>query len=515
MSLGRILRACVAVGLLAGPGLALLRPVAAPSPGTPVAGATIDVRTFGATGDGRTLDTPAINRAIAAAAAAGGGRVRFPAGTYLSVSIHLMSNVGLHLDRGATIVAAAPSVAPYDAPEPNEWGDARRYQDFGHSHWHNALIWGEDLHDVTIDGEGSIDGTALVGAGDKSISLKNCRKVVVRDVTIRHGGWFALLATGVDDLTIDHLTIDTNRDGIDLDSCRGVRIARCTINAPFDDAISLKSSFALGRARATEDVTITRCRVSGYDEGTLIDGTFKRTMSDAGGPAGRIKLGTESFGGFRKIVVSDCVFERSRGLAIASVDGGAIEDVRVSDLTMRENVNAPIFVRLGTRVRGPGDILVGTIRRVDIRRVTADEVAADQGVLISGVPGHPIEDLRLSDVRIVFKGGGDARDAALEPPEIESEYPEPARFGRLPAWGLFARHVRGLALADLDLSHAADEARPAIVLDDVEGAEFDHLRAPAGPDRVTFALRRVRDFRVHDSPGRPDRSLATAEREAF
>src|SRR6266699_4510948 len=211
-ALRRVLGACAVAGVLATGGAAARQPPAAPGPQSP--GDIFDVRSFGALGDGRNLDTAAINRAIEAAAAAGGGTVRFPAGTYLSVSIHLKSNVGLHLDRGATIEAAAPGVAAYDEPEPNPWGDARKYQDFGHSHWHNALIWGEDLHDVAIGGPGLIDGAALVtnnrgprGAGDKSISLNNFRNVVLRDLTILRGGWFAILATGVDNLAIENLTI--------------------------------------------------------------------------------------------------------------------------------------------------------------------------------------------------------------------------------------------------------------------------------------------------------------------
>jgi len=486
------------------------------------AGEILDVRMFGAKGDGKTLDTAAIDRAIAAAAAAGGGTVRFPAGTYLSVSIHLMSQVGLHLDRGATIEAAAPAVAAYDEPEPNEWGDARKYQDFGHSHWHNALIWGEGLHDVTIGGPGRIDGAGLVsnhrgprGAGDKSISLKNCRNVVLRDLTILRGGWFAILATGVDNLIIENLTIDTNRDGIDIDACRNVRITHCAVNTPFDDAICLKSSFALGRARATETVTITGCRVSGYDEGSLLDGAFKHTVTDKGGPTGRIKLGTESFGGFRNIEVSNCVFEHSRGLAIMSVDGGPIQDVRVTDITMRDIVNAPIFVRLGTRVRGPGDTLAGSIRHVRISRVTADDVGTDQGVLISGVPGHAVEDLRLSEVRFAFRGGGAPEDAALEPPELESDPPEPARFGRLPTYGLFARHVKGLEIHHVELRWLKDEKRPAVRLDDVDGADLHDVRTQRLPDLVTLVLRKVRDFRIHDSPGIPDRRVANVESAAF
>jgi polygalacturonase len=132
----------------------------------PFSGA-FDVRKFGAKGDGKALDSPAINKAIAAAAAAGGGTVLFTAGTYRSFSIRLKSNVALYLDQGATILAAHPNDGDgkYDLPEPNSWD---QYQDFGHSHWHNSLIWGENLENVSILGPGRIWGKGLVRSGSQS-----------------------------------------------------------------------------------------------------------------------------------------------------------------------------------------------------------------------------------------------------------------------------------------------------------------------------------------------------------
>ena len=446
-----------------------------------------DVSRYGAVGDGKAIETDAINKAIDAAASAGGGTVVFHRGTYLSGSIHLKSHVALFIDHGAVLEAGPIERAPCDAPEPNPWD---KFQDFGHSHWHNSLLWGENLDDVAIYGTGIIRGTTLsrsanatspAGTGNKAIALKNSRNVTIRDITIAHGGHFAILATGVDNLTVDNVKMDTNRDGIDVDACRNVRISNMTVNSPFDDGICLKSSYGLGVARATENVTITNCQVSGYDEGTYLDGTYKRTVKYGGardrGPTGRIKFGTESSGGFKNITITNSVFDYCRGLAIESVDGGPIEDVTIDNISMRDIANAPIFVRRGNRARTPGAPPPGAIRRVAISNVVASGVNGAEGILISGIPGYPIEDLRLSNIRIHYAGGGTKSDAALVPDEKERDYPEPDMFGRLPAYALFARHVVGLDARDGDFTFESAELRPAIQLLDVVRADLDHIRA--------------------------------------
>lgn len=448
------------------------------------------VTVFGATGDGRTLDSPAINAAIDAAADAGGGVVEFPAGDYLSYTLRLRSNVTLHLGPGATLIAAEPPAlgepGGYDPPEPNS---AHEYQDFGHSHWHNSLIRGENLENIAITGPGLIYGRGLsrghrriarplgtpvpppidgvlpgaraadqpvdftprtdlvpgpfnypsardelpAGVGNKAIALKNCRNVVLRDFRVLHGGHFAILATGVDNLTIDNLLIDTNRDGIDIDACVNVRIANTSVNAPWDDAICLKSSHALGEARVTEHVTITNCFVSGYDEGTLLDGTRVRTPGRNGGACGRIKFGTEAGGGFRNIAISNCVFDYCRGLALEQVDGGVLEDVSISNITMHDVLNAPVFIRLGARLRRPDTTEPGVVRRIQISNITASNIAADHGILIAGLPDHPIEEVTLSNLQFHFAGGGTAAQARRKVPLLPRVYPEPKNFGILPA----------------------------------------------------------------------------------
>ena len=500
----------------------------------PFAGA-FDVRKFGAKGDGKALDSPAINKAIDAAAAAGGGTVVFPAGTYRSFSIRLKSNVALYLDQGSTILAAHPNDGDgkYDLPEPNA---ADQYQDFGHSHWHNSLIWGENLQNVSILGPGRIWGKGLVrsgnqsrtkeqndvlekqgpdpksgpfgypsardavepGWGNKSIALKLCRNVIIRDISILQGGHFGILATGVDNLTIDNVKIDTNRDGINVDSCKNVRISNATINSPFDDGICLKSSLGLGYARATENVTITNCQLSGYDVGTLLDGTYKREFRNANGtfsPTGRIKFGTESNGGFKNVSISNCVFDYSRGLALEAVDGALLEDVTISNITMRDISNSPIFLRLGSRNRGPKETTqTGAMRRVLISNVVVYNADPKYSSIISGIPGYLIEDVRLHNIRVYAKGGGTKEQAALDPPEREVVYPEPSMFGELPSYGFFIRHIKGLQMRDVEVSYLSPDLRPAFVLNNVRGVEFINVKAQREADVPAFVLKNVTGF---------------------
>ncbi len=500
--------------ILSGGAAAALLPFAAladPSQGF------VDVRHFGAKGDGAMIDSGAINKAIDHVAARGGGTVFFPAGTYASYTIRLKSKVTLWLDNGAMILAAPPTESVgYDIAEPID-PSYEHYQDYGHSHWANSLIWGDGLHDVAILGQGLIWGKGLgrgdgkdnwlkdpngPGTGNKAIALKNCRNVLLRDFKILEGGWFAMLLTGVDNLTIDNLVIDTNRDGMDIDCCRNVRVSNCTVNSPWDDGICPKSSFALGYPRVTENVTIANCFVTGnYKVGTVIDGTWQKMPPDfAKDIHGRIKFGTETNGGFRNIAITNCTFEDSRGLAFETVDGAMIEDVTVSNLTMRGIVNAPLFLRLGKRMRGPEGRPIGTMRRILIQNVTSSNANLLPSVF-SGLAGHPIEDVKIDGLFLHHSGGAPAEMAALQPPEAELGYPEATMFGDLPATGFFVRHARNLEMSNVEIAVAAPDPRPAFRLEDVAGADFFRVRGPAGP---LFSLKDVTGFRSTGSPGRRD-----------
>jgi len=524
-----------------------------------------DVRAFGATGAGLKLDSPAINAAIEAAAAAGGGTVYLPAGTYLCFSIRLKSNVDLYLAQGS-ILLAAESPKPgettgqlggtYDPAEPNTAWDA--YQDYGHNHWHNSLLWGENIHDFAISGPGLIYGKGLSfgagpgrppgasggappknptaaapatpppvrpsrgdypmyqaeqpGVGNKAIALKNCRNVTLKDFSILKGGHFGLLLTGVDNLTIDNLKIDTDRDGMDIDCCKNVHVSNCTVNSPWDDGICPKSSYALGYNRATENVTIANCLVTGYYQlGTVLDGTYKIFAADARGVGrtGRIKCGTESNGGFKNITIANCVLEGCNGIALESEDGALCEDIAISNITMRNLINGPLFFRLGARLRGPKDTTaVGTMKRIMVSNIASSNSAARLSNILSGIPGYPIEDVKITNFYMQHQGGAAADQAAIAPPEFENKYPDPGMFGPMPAQGFYLRHIRNLEMSHVEIAPMAPDARPSFVLDGVDRADFLAATAPTGP---AFVFHRSTDVRVHLSRAAADTVLATAD----
>lgn len=482
---------------------------------------TYNVRSYGAIGDGKNLDSPSINKAIEEASKAGGGTVWLPAGTYLSGSIHLQSNINLNLDAGATILGAPQEMNAYDETENYTFGP---YQDGPHSYFHNSLIWGENLVNVFITGNGIINGGGLtreddailnkmnghenwknpqsnivppLRLGNKAIALKLCKNVLIRDVTILHGGHFAMLFTGCEIMTIDNVTIDTNRDGIDIDCCRNTTISNCKVNSPGDDGICLKSTFALGEFRLTENITITNCQVSGFQEGTLVDGTMKPRPN----ASGRIKLGTESSGGFRNIAISNCTFRSCRGLALESVDGGILENITITNIVMMDLYHYAIYIATGNRNRSPKVSTPSRMKNVLISNIIATGVDKMSGIQIMGLPEQPIDGLRLENIRLTSTGGGTPEDASIKPRELADGYPEPYKIGTLPSYGIFARHVRNLELANVTTQFETTDKRPAAIFSDIQGLDIDNLKLQVdeGVNPAIFASD-VKDILVRNSP---------------
>lgn len=511
--------------------------------------AVYNVRNFGATGDGKTVDTPAINKAIAAVAAAGGGTLVFPAGTYMCFTIRLLSKVDLYLSRGC-IIQAADSPRPgettgyhggtYDAAEPNDpWTP---YQDYGHNHWRNSLFYAENQHDFSVLGPGLVFGKGLSfgaarsprggyamfvaeqpGVGNKAFALKNCHNVILRDFGVLKGGHFALLATGVDNLTLDNLLIDTDRDGFDIDCCRNVRVSNCTINSPWDDAICPKSSYALGYARSTDNVTIANNYVTGcYELGSVMAGEWKKFPEDAHvSRNGRIKCGTESNGGFRNITITGNVIEGCKGISLETSDGAYLEDIAITGNTMRDIVDAPLFLRLNRRNRNPKETLrPGTLRRVVISSLVSYNSASSTASLFSGIPSNLIEDVRLSNCYFEHRGlpkdmrvgwGENAKPMpdwhTIQVPELEQDYPELLRFGPTPSNGFFIRHLRNLEMSHVEVAPANPDPRPAFWLEDVHRGDFFAITAPP---QGNFSLHDVSDFRLAWSRAAKDANIAAA-----
>lgn len=476
-----------------------------------------DVRDHGAKGDGIAIDSDAINRAIEAASTAGGGTVVVPPGHYLCFSIRLKSHITLLLMPGSLIEAADPRrhKGRYDLPEGVY---EEQFIDYGVAHFHNALIYGDGVTDVAIVGRGLIHGLGLdregppprwhgiegwkspkeqgltadaarraipremeyEGRGNKAVALRRCRNVLLRDFTILQGGHFACYVLGSTNVTIDNLTIDTDRDGIDIDCCRDLRVTNCIVNAHKDDAIVLKSSYALQEPVFCEDISVIGCKTSGYVLGTLIGGQYRPSTyrsTDNVGVLGRIKLGTDSATGFRNVLISGCTCENTRGLQMGAIDGGVLEDVTFSDINLRNTVNHPIFVRLAARNRAPRGNGPSKVRRVRFSDINVSGASGPYACGIVGNPGAPVEDVSFSNVHVRSAGGGSAADAARAIPERPASSLEPSFMGAFPAHGLFVRHARNISLRDVSFDVEAADARPAILFDDVQGAMVDGLRS--------------------------------------
>jgi polygalacturonase len=465
---------------------------------TPFADAAVcDITDFGAIGDGTTLNTAAIQSAIDACSDKGGGTVFFPAGNYLTGTFWLRDRIRIDLDAGACILGS-PNVAHYPVVINGLPSRTDRY-------CVRALVRGEGLRNIAITGHGTIDGQgalfkdnraegaeyeALVRGFDGTgrylpnevfinrpflIQLVDCGDILVENVKLRNSAMWMQHYLHCEFLTIRGVNVINhgcrNNDMMDIDCCSNVLISDCYGDTD-DDALTLKSTAAY----PTENVVITNC--------------ILRSHCNA------IKAGTESSGGFKNIAISNCVIKRSAvpegltgrpeglaGIALEIVDGGTLERVAISNITI-EDTSAPIFMRLGNRARPPmanGEKPpVGIFRDVSISNVVASG-AGKTGCAIAGLPGHPIEDVSISNVRITFAGGGTREDAAADVPEQEAKYPECTMFGVLPAYGFFSRHVDGLTFRGVEVRCAEPDARPAFAFDDVERLRLEGVEPPVLP----------------------------------
>ncbi|HUS72995.1 MAG TPA: glycosyl hydrolase family 28 protein [Sedimentisphaerales bacterium] len=427
-----------------------------------------DVRDYGARPDGKTLCTKSIQKAIDECAERGGGTVYLPPGRWLTGTVYLADNVTIELENGCTILGTTDK-SQYGPPRQLLGAEGEQY-----STW--AIFAGKGLRSIAIRGRGTIDGQGSHfkyknGARPKNLYFEDCQDVLIEGVRLRSAGSWMQHYRDCDRLTIRDIAVfnhvSYNNDGLNIDSCRDVTIVGCMIDSD-DDAIVLKSL----STKPTENVTISDCVISSH--------------------CNAIKMGTESGGGFRNITVSNCticsprysrkIYGRQRGLAgvaLEIVDGGTLDRVAISNLTIK-GVTVPIFMRLGNRARtyGPDQPRpdVGIFRNVVVSNIIATD-CFPVGCSITGLPGHSIENVTLSNISLDFEGGGSREDAKREIPEKPDSYPESTMFGTLPAYGFFCRHARDLRLHNVRVHTSTPDLRHAIVLDDVEDALIDSLDA--------------------------------------
>ena len=473
------------MGLMAAGSSLFAAPMTAPAVKNAKPGLRIyDVMEFGAAGDGKTLDTAAINRTIDACHAAGGGTVYLPPGTYLSGMVILQSNVTLYLEAGATLLGSK-EISDYTSQAgPPAKGDANQ----------KHLIFARDAENVGLAGPGRIDGQGPLfwaPSGRKQlppqeawrdvatydwkplprpspmIEFYNCKNLRIEDVRIENSPGWTLRPIHCDNvfirgISIKNPVIGPNCDGIDPTCCRNVFISDCLIDTA-DDAICLKSENPYGEElRVSKNITITNCVLSSCCNG--------------------LKFGTATHGGFENVTFSNSVIFNDdvplaarviSGIDLAIVDGGWMEGVVISNIRM-QRVRTPIYIRRGNRTpRSNGK--PGTVRGVMIENIHATGSILTSS--ITGLPGFDVEDVTLSNIRIESEEGGSAEWVSRKISEREKAYPEARDFGRLPSYGLYSRHVTGLRLRNIEFKSVAPEARPAIFCEDVKNLDIDGLRS--------------------------------------
>ena len=419
----------------------------------------------GAVSDTTMLSTNAIQQAIDACWQAGGGRVLVPSGMYKTGTLVLRSNVDLHLEAGATLYGSTdladyrPMATSYVSLR--TWGPTVQ------------LIFADGASNISISGRGTIDGRgsafAKLSWNDEGITRPHllrfiqCQDVSVQDVTLRNSGCWMQHYLACDRVQISRIKIfnrnNYNNDALDLDGCHEVTVSDVIADSD-DDGITLKST----SPRLCENVVIQNCIVSSH--------------------CNAIKLGTETNGGFRNIIIANCVVKPSadqssqffghpskRGTSAISLeitDGGVMENVHVSNI-VAEGTESPIFIRLGNRARGYAQGVpvegVGRISGVHLHGITVSGAGAT-GCSITGLPGHPVEDIWLSDITISHHGGCQPTDVPTD--EKEAEYPEATMWGTLPAKGFFVRHARNVTFRNVTITTALPDQRPDYVRVDVE-----------------------------------------------
>jgi polygalacturonase len=389
----------------------------------------------------------------------------------------------------------------------------------------SALIVAENQHHIAITGGGTIDGRGREVVADVDrmlkegtlqdpqwqtvnpwgqkrsaefnrphlVTFKNCDQVTIKDVLFKDAACWVQTYSECTNLTIDNIRVKStayyNNDGIDIADCRNVKVTGCNVDAD-DDGICLKSH---NPKAFCENIEISDCVV--------------RSSASA------LKFGTASHGGFKHVTVKNIKISNTfrSAIALESVDGGTLEDVTIENIKAVNTGNA-IFIRLGHRKT---EAPIGKVRNIRIANVQVEVPAGkpDKGyemegpavpyphnvfpASITGLPGHPVENVTLENIKITYEGGGNkqvahfALDSLQKVPEKAGDYPEFSMFGELPCWGLYVRHATGISLKNVKLEYRKPDFRPAVIFDDVQQLQVQALQIPTAQSTPVIVLKDV------------------------
>ena len=477
---------------------------------------TVNVRDFGAKGDGSVLDSNAINEAITSCAAKGGGRVLIPPGLYVVGSIRLKSHIDLHLADSAFLIGVPFNYRAFDHYGENPIDPTCEWTSFTYNHWKNSLIYGIGLENIAITGKGVIHGGGMTrhgsrednppGSADKGITLKECRRVLLKDFTLIQGGHIAIMNMGCEEVAMENLKIQTTRDGVQIIGCRNLDLYNSYIEAVRyengrpkggDDAIVFKAMHTLGSRILTENVSVRNCTV----------------MTNCNG----VWFGSETYGDFRDIRVGDVrvLGADKSGIGISSNDGAVIENVTFKNITM-EKCYMPICVRISNRRgRAPdreSDTKPGAIRNIRFENITAIDCAGltegrNSASNITGWIGANIDGIVFENVKITAKGGHPRENGTIIPKLINTHQPDD--LGTQPAHAFRITCARGVEFRNVELGYETNDMRPALFAHKVNGLVLDHFMAQRSPN----AMAAVRLIGVQNFDKSRSAKLATADVE--